>query len=294
MTTIENDIIRELGDAYRMQSVVYGIVRGLTKRKMPVMEGDKLVSKEVDVFQVILPGNVTGYCPVSEFRYTQLNPRDYANHVGRKEPFIIQGLDEENQIAVISCVAALRKKADAFWLSIQNTPDEEIFDTPVVVDIVHYNTEKRMIYAFLEGQVCFMYPRDWNWSERGALDVQNGERVEVKIVQLDREMRRIRLSRKAALPDPFEFISDLKLGDSIAGKVSAIHPVHGIWVRFDNEAELKGIVPRTLENPSVGDIVSCRIQQLNVEERRGKVLITGYPNGKKRNQDITAFLYGNE
>lgn len=294
MTTIENDIINELGDAYRMQSVVEGIVRGLTKRIMPIQEGDKLISKEVDVFQVILPGNVMGYCPVSEFRYTQLNARDYAQHVGRKEPFIVQALDEEHQVAVVSCVAALRKMADEFWLSIQDTSDEDLLAGNYQVDIIHYNTEKRMIYAFLEGQICFMYPRDWNWSERGALDVQNGERVSVKIAEIDRENRRIRLSRKAALPDPFDYIKELKIGDTIAGKVSAMHPVHGIWVRFDNEAELKGAVPRSLEEPIVGDVVSCRIQKLDLENRKGRVLITGYPNGKKRNRDFGAFLYGAE
>ena len=292
MSAIDTDVIKELGDAYRMQSVVYGIIRGLTKRMMPIKENDVFVTKEVDVFQVILPGNVMGYCPVTEFRYTKLNARDYAQHVGRKEPFIIQGLDETNQVAVVSCVAALRKMADAFWLSIQDTPDEDVLAGTYEVDIIHHNLEKRMIYAFFEGQICFMYPRDWNWSERGALDVQSGERVKVKIVEFDREKRRIRLSRKSALPDPFDYISGLNIGDTIAGKISAIHPVHGIWVRFDNEAELKGDVPRSIEAPVLGDVVSCRIQKLDLEERRGRVLITGYPNGKRRNSDIGAFLYG--
>lgn len=300
MTNQAIDVVQVLGNSYRNQEIVYGIIRGLHKRKLPVIkdgefvydENKKLIQAEQEVFEVILPENIIGYCPVDLLRYIALNPRNYVHYVGRREPFIIKGLDQTNGIAVISCVDALKKQAENFWNSIENTPDEEVLDRVYTMESIHYNIPKGAIYGFIEGQLAVMYISEWNHRERGQIDAKNGESIQVKIINLDRERKMLRVSRRATLPNPFDYVAKLDEGDIVAGKVTDINKQHGIFVMLENDIELKATVPRALEAPDVGDIVSCRVLKINKETKKGRVLILGYPNGKRRTAvDIGSFLY---
>lgn len=271
------------------QPIVNGVIRGLTKRKVPTEVNGQIKTVESDIFEVILPNNVIGYCPVKELRYVELSPSSYARHVGTTQPFVILG--QEENIAIVSCKRALEQKADELWETLSQYTDEQIYAMMFQLEDTHYNVKQNQIYGLINGHVCSMYPSDWNYSTRGQLDIQDGECVDVKIVMINREKKIIRVSRKACMPDPFEFLRTLNIGDTIAAKVSAIHPQHGIFIRFDNHAELKASVLRSLPRPNVGDIVSCRLEQIDFETRKGRVKIIGYPQGQRRIVDIGAFLY---
>lgn len=300
MTNQAIDVVQVLGNTYRNQEIVHGIIRGLHKRTLPIIkdgefvydENKKVVQAKQEVFEVILPENIIGYCPVDLLRYIALNPRNYVHYVGRREPFIIKGLDQTNGIAVISCVDALKKQAANFWDSIENTPDEVVQEREYTMESIHYNIPKGTIYGFIEGQLAVMYINEWNHRERGQIDAKNGESVQVKIIRLDREKKMLRVSRRATLPNPFDYVAKLEEGDVVAGKVTDINKQHGIFVMLENDIELKATVPRPLETPDIGDIVSCRVLKINKETKKGRVLILGYPNGKRRNAvDIGSFLY---
>lgn len=299
MTNQTVDVVQVLGDAYRNQEIVQGIIRGLHKRTLPIIkdgefvydEKQQLVQAEQEVFEIILPENIIGYCPVNLLRYIPLNPRSYVHYVGRREPFIIKGLDQSNGLAIVSCVDALKKKADNFWNSITNTPDEEVKERIYTMESIHYNIPQGTIYGFIEGQLAVMYINEWNHQERGQIDVNNGESIEVKILRVDREKKMLRVSRRATLPDPFDYVRNLKEGDLVAGKVTDVNKTHGIFVMLDNNIELKASVPRTLATPVKGDVVSCRVVRINPETKKGRVIIIGYPNGQRRNVDIGSFLY---
>lgn len=284
--------LEDLALHYRERSVVYGVIRGCTERNMPTSrEGSKLVvTNNVPVYQVLLPNNVIGYCPLADFREMRLSDRSYERYVGHKEPFIITGLDLKNQIAVLSGKEALNTLKEDFWGSIEHLTDDQVMEQTLEATVIHFNVDKRIVYLDIQGQLAYMFPSEWSWNEREAVDAQSGEKINVRVVLMDRERQILRVSRKQAIPDPFEYFHTIKIGDTIAGRVSDIHPIHGIYIRFDNNAEIRGTVPRTLEYPSVGDIVTCRVKWINFEERRGKVQIIGYPNGKKR-KELGSFLY---
>ncbi|RKJ74848.1 hypothetical protein D7X33_19140 [Butyricicoccus sp. 1XD8-22] len=288
----DEEELADLAQHYRNQEVVYGVIRGLTERNMPVFkQGSKHpVTESVRVYQVILPNNVTGYCPVSDIREVELSPRAYGQYVGRREPFIIKGLDLENQIAVLSGTEALNQLKQEFWRSIESLSDDEVMKRTFEATVIHYNVQKRMVYLSIEGQLAYMYRSEWSWNERDAVDAQDGETVKVRIVLMDRERQILRVSRKQAMPDPFDYFKEVKIGDQIAGRISDIHPVHGVFVKVDNDAEVKGEIPRSVPNPSVGDIVTCRVKSIDFENRRGRVVVLGYPNGKKR-KELGSFLY---
>jgi small subunit ribosomal protein S1 len=49
--------------------------------------------------------------------------------------------------------------------------------------------------------------------------------------------------------------------------------------------------PAYLEEPIVGDIVSCTVRSIDKKKRHAKVVIVGYPRGKKKRKDLGAFLF---
>lgn len=303
MTNQVTDVVQLYGDAYRNQDIVYGIIRGIHKRTLPVIEDgaivydeqNKVVVAEQVAFEVILPDNVIGYCPVELLRYIKLNERNYVHYIGRREPFIIKALDQNQGIAIVSCRDALQQKSDNFWKSIEHTEDEEVKARTYTMESIHYNIQRGAIYGFIEGQLAVMYINEWNHRERGQIDANNGESVEVKILNIDREKKMLRVSRRATLADPYAYIRNLEEGDVVAGKVTAIHKQHGIFVMLDAGVELKATVPRKLASPQEGDIVSCRILSINSETKKGRVLIISYPNGQRRPiNDIGSFLYADQ
>lgn len=282
--------LADLAQHYRNREVVYGVIRGCTERNMPVLREGRVVTESIPVYQVVLPNNVIGYCPLKDFREMELSERSYNRYVGHKEPFIITAIDLDNQIAILSGKEALNTLKEGFWRSIERLSDEEVMKQTYEATVIHYNVQKRIVYLLIEGQLCYMFRSEWSWNERDSVDAQEGETIKVRIILMDRERQIVRVSRKQAMPDPFDYFKTVKIGDTIAGRVSDIHPIHGVFVKFDNDAEVKGEVPRSLENPSVGDIVTCRVKWINFEERRGRVVLIGYPNGKKR-KNIGSFLY---
>jgi len=284
--------LADLAEHYRNHEVVYGVIRSYTERSMPVFKGNSKhpVTESVAVYQVVLPNNVIGYCPVNDFREMELSTRSYERYVGRREPFIIKGIDLNNQIAVLSGTEALNQLKQEFWHSIESLSNEQVLNQTFEATVVHYNVQKGMVFLLIDGQLAYMYRTEWTWNEREAVDAQEGETVKVRIVLMDREKQILRVSRKQAIPDPFDYFKTVKVGDTIAGKISDIHPVHGVYVKFDNNAELKGEVPRSVDKPSINDIVTCRLKSIDFDKRRGRVVITGYPNGKKR-KDLGSFLY---
>lgn len=290
--TAEAELV-QMAESYRSQEVVYGIIRGYTTRNMPVVKegSNKMSTENTHVYQVLLPGNMIGYCQVSDFREISMNENTYQRFVGRREPFILTGIDLENRIATLSGTQALTKLKEQFWSSISNLSDEEVMNETYDAVVLNYNPSTRLVYLHLHGQLAYMYRNEWSWNERDGVDAQVGETVQVKIVLMDKERQIVRVSRKQTMADPFEFIKELKKDDIVAGKVSDIHPVHGIYVKLDNNAEVKANIIRSLERPSINDIVSCRVKNIDVENRRGRVVIIGYPNGKKRINDLGAFLY---
>lgn len=287
----DQHMLEELAGKHRYHEMVSGIVRSSKTMKLPVTREDgtkEVVEEETLIVQ--LPGGITGYCVVSEFR--ERTYRSLARFIGTKQKFLITELNLENQIALLSERQASAKLRDSFWeeireLEADGTLENETFDAVVS----GYSQEKGIIYLRLNGQDAYMYRREWSWYERDIVDAQAGETIHVKIELFNKEERILRVSRKKALPDPFDFISTLKRDQLIAGKVSAVHPIHGLFVEVENGVVLKAGKISRLEEPDIGDMVTCRVRSINAEERKGKVVIIDYPQGKRKKKDLGSFLF---
>lgn len=280
-----NEVLEHLAMQQRNGEMVKGVIRSIKTMKLP----PKMV--EEDVLIVALPGGVTGYCAASDFRERSF--RNLDQFVTHSEMFIITRLDLDNNMAILSEKLAGEKQRAKFWDTIEELQAKNALDTVTFEgQVTGYNQMKGIIYVRINGQDTYMFRNEWSWREREVVDAQNGETVTVKVTLFDRESSSVRVSRRAALKDPWELIGDsLQLGQVIAGRVSQVHPIHGLFVEIENGVEIKAGKMRSLEEPDVGDFVSCRLQKLDIKKRNGRVTIIGYPRGKQKKKDLGSFLF---
>ncbi|WP_028393935.1 hypothetical protein [Bacillus cihuensis] len=287
----DQEELEDLARKARIGEIVQGVVRSSSFMKIPVIRGNgqtQMVEEETLI--IALPGGITGYCPASEFW-----DRDYSSMVrfiGTTQNFIITRLDQPTQMALLSEKQAGKQIRDSFWDDlIELDKNDSLQDETYDAIVVGYNQQKGVVHLRINNQDAYMYRSEWSWSERPIVDAQNGEKIQVKIIQIEPNEKLVRTSRKLAQPDPFDFITKLKVGQLIAGRVEAVHPVHGLFVEVENGVVLKAGKVRALEEPEKGDFVTCRVRSINAEERKGKLMIINYPRGKRKKKDLGSFLF---
>ena len=280
-----NEVLEHLATQQRNGEIVQGVIRSVKQMKLPPK------MKEEEVLIVALPGGVTGYCAASEFRERSF--KSLEQFVTHSESFIITRLDLENNMAILSEKLAGEKQRANFWETIEELQAMKALDTVTFEgQVTGYNQQKGIIYVRISGQDTYMFRNEWSWRDREVVDAQTGETITVKVTLFDKESSSVRVSRRAALKDPWELIGDsLQLNQVIAGRVSHVHPIHGLFVEIENGVEIKAGKMRSLEEPDVGDFVSCRLQKLDIKKRNGRVTIIGYPRGKQKKKDLGSFLF---
>ena len=286
----DNETLEVLATKHRTQEIVEGVIRSIKPMKFPKEFDGKVVSVEQDTLLVALPGGVTGYCPVSEFRERTF--RSYNQFITHKDAFIITELDLPNQVAILSANKAAEQLRQTFWMEIESLKEDGLLEDTVFEAVVtSYNQNSGVIHARISGQDVYMYRNEWSWQQREAIDVQQGEKINVKVVLFDKETNQVRVSRRLALPDPTDYLKTLVIGEVIAGRVKDVDPIHGLFVEVENGVVLKASKVRALEQPDVRDFVSCRVRSIDLEKRQGRVVIINYPRGKRKKKDLGSFLF---
>lgn len=100
---------------------------------------------------------------------------------------------------------------------------------------------------------------------------QVDDTIEVMVLEIDHERRRISLGQKQCLPDPWEaFARSFKAGARLAGRIASIHEF-GLFIRLDNG--LDGLVHRSdIQDPdsqrSIGMLVEVVLLSVDVPRQR--------------------------
>lgn len=284
--------LEELARMRRNREIVKGVITSVGTKKARVLEEGKYVEKEMEVAMFLLEGGVTAYCPATEFsdyEYKSLN-----GFTGSLQEFIIDHFDLESKTAVVSVRKADQIKKADFYKELEALQTSGELENKVFEGRVQgFNPNTHRVFVRVNGADCFMLPNDWSW-ERGR-NIENvidrGETIQVKVRRFDKENDLVQVSRRHTLEDPFRKLERMKDMETVAGQISGVDPIHGIFVKLDVGLEAKGIKPNYLEEPIVGDIVSCRIRSIDRKNRHVRVVITGYPRGKKKRKNVGAFLF---
>lgn len=250
------------------------------------------IIKDKEIAFLLLENGVTAYCPAEEFSAHEF--RSLNGFAGTMQEFIVTNLDLDQEVAIVSVKQADEMKKAKFLSQLEVLEQSELLHTFEFDGVVTgMNPANRNIFVRINGVDAVMYANDYSWdrSRRIEEQVQRGEKIKVKVIRFNKENNSIRVSRRHTLEDPFVKLEALQNHSAVAGRVTGVDPVHGIFIQLDVGLEVKGVKPNQLEEPIVGDIVSCRVRSIDKEKRQAKVVITGYPRGKKKRKDVGAFLF---
>ncbi len=129
---------------------------------------------------------------------------------------------------------------------------------------------------------AFLHVSEISWDKnvkhpKDYLEV--GQKIDVEIIEIDKEQKRLRVSRKTLLPKPIEqFASKYRVGDVVKGVVSSITDF-GAFVKIDNiegllhNQEISWDKSKTAKNTlKKGDEVEVKI--IKIDKANGKVSLS--------------------
>ena len=126
---------------------------------------------------------------------------------------------------------------------------------------------------------CFLHSNDLSFNENGEEEMKKfkvGDKVKVKIIQIQPEEQKIRVSHRATLNDPFDFFKNKKFKDTITVKIISTDN-KGLVVRPEN-CEMDFIIKKSAiainaadARPSRftgGERIDCAISEIEFSKRK--------------------------
>src|SRR5205085_2924694 len=180
---------------------VKGVITGKVKGGLTVM------TKGIRAF---LPGSLVDLRPV----------KDTTPYEGKEMDFKVIKLDRKRNNVVVSRRAVLEETAGAEREQLLASLQEGATVKGIVKNITDYGA-----FVDLGGIDGLLHTTDLAWRpvKHPSKVVQVGDEVEVMILEIDEERRRISLGMKQCMPNPWEdFAREYKKGDKVKGQIKSI------------------------------------------------------------------------
>ncbi|MCS7298999.1 MAG: S1 RNA-binding domain-containing protein [Spirochaetia bacterium] len=230
--------------------------------------------KTLKGFLVDLGTNLKGFLPASHVELTRISV-DPQTYVGKEFEFKIIN-KREGQFIVSRKVLLqeqLKKKMEEFFSTI-NVGDE-------VEGVVKKIAEKYIVLD-IDGVPGLMSINDLSWKKISDIQsiVNIGDKMTVKVLEVQRDKGRIRVGRKQIERDPFEdFLAEHKEGDIVQGRIVLLRDRYGIveisdGVRGlirDTEVSWSRRVKSLKEEFKVGDNIKAKILSFDKDRRLVKL-----------------------
>ncbi len=209
------------------------------KRKRELMERLKEgqwvkgIVKTITDFGVFVDlGGIDGLLPLSEISWGRVtNPRDYFEEGQEIEVLILKFDPDKEKITL-----GYKQKTPDPWLSV----GEKYKKGDRVKGRVVSLTDFGVFVELEEGVEGLIRMRELSWSSKikdPHQIISVGEEVEVEVLDVKPEERRIALSYKRTLPSPWDiFCSKYKVGDRVKGIVKDIKDF-GAFIEFEEGIE---------------------------------------------------------
>lgn len=186
----------------------------------------------------------------------------------------VKVFDEETGIVLLSRVQALEELEEDFW----ETADVDHVCTGTVSGF-----EDQRLYLLVKGVTCILpikdYEYDWTPSAKNLIPL--GTEITAKIKEINKEKKRVILSRKELMEDPWLRVrEEFKIGDYAAGKITAIDEKHGIFIKLAPGIESLAWFPPKIpsQRDLIGMTVSIKIKNVDPEKRRIRSQIVNFPH----------------
>jgi small subunit ribosomal protein S1 len=211
-TVVATSPVVRLSQKLAMKRANIGILRQAKENGVPV-EG-KIGARNKGGFDVSVSG-VRAFCPLSQIDLGRID--DPEQFIGKTFDFRIIEMSDDGRKIVVSRAALLKEEAEA--------KAAEVLATLSVGDVVKGKVARIVAFgAFIDlgGVEGLLHVSEM--SRRHVKSpkeiVQAGEEIEVKIIKVDEDGKRISLSRKELEADPWSNIGDtLPAGSRFEGKI---------------------------------------------------------------------------
>ncbi len=181
------------------------------------------------------------------------------------------------------------KKKRHLSLSIKDAQDnpwdriDDILEVGDTIKVTVSNIEPYGAFVDLgEDLEAFLHVSEISWDKnvKHPKDyIEIGQEIDVEVIEIDKENKRLRVSRKTLLPKPIEiFAQNHKVGDVVKGKVTSLTDF-GAFVKID---ELEGLLhnqecswdksKKCKDELQVGDEVEVKIIKIDTEN--GKISLS--------------------
>lgn len=229
---------------------------------------------------IVYLGKVRGFVPASQLdirRRTQFansdSPHPWGAMVGEEIWVKVIEVDPDQNRLILSEQAAMRQR--------RKGERERLFETLKEGDVVRGQVTSLADFgAFVDlgGADGLIHISELSWERVNHPSdvVQVGDQVEVQVIDLDRERRRIGLSLKRLQPEPWELVCEhCNVGDLVEGTVTKLTNF-GAFVRIQEGVEglihISELADRPINHPREvlreGEVVTARVIRIEPERRR--------------------------
>lgn len=239
-----------------------------------VVENDQVIEgivKKITTYGMFVDvGGIDGLVHYSEISYKgPVNPSSVYSE-GDKVPVKVISYDNEKRHLSLSIKAAMPDP----WEEIKDGLD--VGDT---IKVVVSNVEPYGAFVDLGNDIeGFLHISEISWDKNiknPKEHINEGDEIDVEVIEIDSKARRLRVSLKNLLPKPFdEFVSKIKEGDIVKGTVTTVTNfgafvkvasveglLHNEDSSWDRSAKCKDIF-------KVGDEIEVKVIKIDPKEQK--------------------------
>lgn len=232
---------KEIYGAYQNKTVIQG--------DFVAIEDLKTADDKNETCAVVQIEDVRGYIPIKHFGVD--NKRQLRARVGERVAFVVLSYDRENNIFVGSRVQALEIMAEKFLNRV------EVGDKVVAVVKNVTANQVRADVGGIEVKIPIEEIR-YGWIDDLKKEIKKGDHIYVKVLEIDKENKKVTVSRKALQKNPFpDCLKRYPKGSEHVGTVSGVRE-YGVFVNLEDGVDSLARHLR-YENVKKGDRVVVRI-----------------------------------
>lgn len=213
---------------------------------------------------IVMVGSVRGFIPL-EFSGVN-DARALRNMVGEPVAFKIVSYDRDGDTFIASRKEAVEHMEGMTWKRLE-------MDT--IITAVVRRVERKSLLVDIGGIQLELPVQEYSygWIDDLRDSIDPGEHIKVKIVELDKENKTIKISKKAVEPSPWPDCTKryVKRGEYV-GRVSGVAE-YGVFVNL--EPGVDALVPHMrFDKVKTGSRVFIRIREIDVKRQRihGRIL----------------------
>ena len=219
----------------------------------------------------ILVNGLTGFMPASQISVSYVD--DLSKYKGKELQAKIIDLDKTKNRIILSSKEIEKKELEAKREELWANLEKDTLVKGTVARLTDFGA-----FIDLGGLDGLAHISDLSWAriKHPSEVVKEGQEIEVKVLDFDKERNRISLGYKQTLPRPWDiFMENNKVGDIVEGEVVNVLDFGG-FIRLDEEVDglvhVSQISDAHVEKPSdelkKGDRVEVKIMEIDDENKK--------------------------